>query len=73
MNVGTFVQNCGAFATSIALERGAYRATGTLLDAQSRPRTTSVNVRPLNILILGNDQLNIPVDFPADSFVQPSR
>ena len=70
VTVGTFSQDCGAFATSIVLEPGDYTATAVLLDPRSVPRTTSVDVRPFSIL--GNDQLNVPVDFPADSFFQPT-
>jgi hypothetical protein len=69
--VGTFAQDCGAFATSITLDPGDYTATAVLLDSASQPRTTAVNVRPFSIL--GRDQLNIPIDFPANSFFQPSR
>lgn len=65
---GTYVQDCGAFATSIPLDADDYAASAVLLDASSQPRTTTIEIRPFTIL--GNDRLAVPVDFPADSFFQ---
>jgi hypothetical protein len=67
---GTFQQACSAFSTSIALDPGRYTATATLLDSGGAARTTSVAINPFSIL--GNDQLNLPIDFPASSFFGPT-
>jgi hypothetical protein len=63
---GTFEQRCDAFATSFQLAPGRYTATATLVDVARQPRTTAAPIDPFTIL--GNDQLTIPIDFPADSF-----
>jgi hypothetical protein len=64
--LGTFAQSCQAFATSIALEAGAYAADALLVDVAGNPRTTAVQLAPFRIL--GNDQLTLPIDFPTSSF-----
>ena len=63
---GTFQQQCQTFATSITLAPGAYTAQAELLDPGGQPRTTSVPINPFTIR--GNDELVIPIDFPASSF-----
>jgi hypothetical protein len=63
---GEFQQDCGAFATSIRLAPGSYSATAVLIDSSGRDRTTELRIDPF--VIHGNDQLTIPIDFPADSF-----
>jgi len=63
---GTFQQDCTTFATSITLQAGRYTASAELIDANGSPRTTAVPINPFSIN--GNDQLNIPIDFPASSF-----
>ena len=65
-SAGTYEQDCGAFATSIPLGAGSYTADAVLVDAAGNPRTTSVPVNPFTIR--GNDNLDIPIDFPPDSF-----
>jgi hypothetical protein len=65
-HVGNFQQSCSAFATSIALAPGSYSANATLLDPGGAARTTSIAIQPFRIL--GNDTLNLPIDFPASSF-----
>lgn len=66
IDAGIFSQVCGAFATSIALVPGTYQASALLVDVAGQPRTTSVPIQPFTIV--GGDQINIPIDFPADSF-----
>lgn len=63
---GTFQQRCEVFATSITLAQGSYVAQAELLDPAGQPRTTSVSIAPFTIF--ANDELIIPVDFPAPSF-----
>jgi hypothetical protein len=63
---GVFSQVCNAFSTSISLARGDYRASAALVDASGRPRTTYVDIHPFTIY--GNDTVDIPIDFPANSF-----
>jgi hypothetical protein len=67
---GTFQQACSSFATTIALNAGAYSANASLLDSNGQPRTTSVPINPFTIN--GNDSLSIPIDFPASSFYGPT-
>jgi hypothetical protein len=64
--VAGYQQACTTFATSIGLAPGRYAATALLLDAAGTPRTTAVPIHAFTIL--GNDTLNIPIDFPASSF-----
>jgi hypothetical protein len=63
---GEFQQDCGVFATSIRLAPGSYSAVAVLIDSSGRDRTTELRMDPF--VIHGNDQLTIPIDFPADSF-----
>jgi hypothetical protein len=64
--IGTFEQDCSAFAESISLQPGDYTASAVLVDANGKARTTAV---PINrFTIFGSDELDIPIDFPADSF-----
>jgi hypothetical protein len=64
--VGAFQQACDAFATSITLDAGDYTAYAVMLDINGRPRTTHVAIAPFTLR--GNDELHVPIDFPADSF-----
>jgi hypothetical protein len=64
---GTFEQRCDVFATSIRLAAGRYTASALLVDVNRQPRTTTVLIDAFDIF--GNDQLSIPIDFPADSFL----
>ena len=64
--VGAFQQSCSTFATSITLQAGSYSAYAVLLDTGNNPRTTHVQIAP--VTLHGNDELHIPVDFPANSF-----
>ena len=65
-SAGTFEQDCVAFATSISLAPGRYTGGAFLVDAAGNVRTTTV---PLDAFdIVGNDELRLPVDFPASSF-----
>lgn len=61
-----YQQDCRAFATSITLAPGTYSGSAQLLDGASRPRTTNVDLLPFTIR--PNEELRIPVDFPAVSF-----
>jgi hypothetical protein len=63
---GTFQQACPTFATSIPLAQGSYTARATLLDGNGVARTTSVAINPFTLA--GNDELRVPIDFPANSF-----
>ena len=64
--VGEFQQSCRAFATTVELPPGDYRAEAVLIDSAGRDRTTPVQVG--DFTINGNDELSVPVDFPASSF-----
>jgi hypothetical protein len=64
--IGTFDQSCDAFAESITLEPADYRASAVLVDVNGKPRTTAVPISRFSIF--GDDELDIPIDFPADSF-----
>lgn len=68
-SAGEFQQSCRAFATTIDLAPGSYSADATLLDSAGDACTTSVHVHSFEIL--GNDQLTIPIDFSASSFLAP--
>lgn len=66
VDIGTFEQSCEAFAESISLEPGGYTASAVLVDSNGKPLTTAV---PINrFTIDGDDEFDIPIDFPADSF-----
>ena len=64
--VGEYEASCRAFAARIELPPGLYAADAVLLDEFGSERTTAVNLQTFEIF--GNDQLDIPVDFPASSF-----
>jgi hypothetical protein len=65
-DIGTFAQSCEAFAESIPLAPGDYSASAVLVDSNGKALTTAV---PINTFrIYGADELDIPIDFPADSF-----
>lgn len=64
--VGEFEDACGAFETSIDLAPGDYVANAVLLDPRGRERTTQVDMAPFSIF--GDDELVVPIDFPARSF-----
>ena len=64
--VGEYQQACTTFATSIQLAAGSYTADAVLIDGAGHSRTTTINVNPFTLH--GDDQLNIPVDFPPGSF-----
>jgi hypothetical protein len=63
---GEFQQSCQAFATTIDLPAGNYDADAVLLDPGGRDRTTAVQLGAFTIF--GDDQLTVPIDFPASSF-----
>ena len=63
---GEFQQSCSAFATTVDLPPGHYDAQAVLIDSSGHDRTTPVQVG--SFTILGNDELSVPVDFPASSF-----
>jgi hypothetical protein len=65
-HVDDFVDACDAFATSVDLPPGDYYAEASLEDADGLQRTTVVTIDDFRIL--GNDQLSVPIDFPASSF-----
>jgi hypothetical protein len=63
---GTFQQACESFATSITLEPGSYEAVAELVDSARQPRTTAVQIQ--SFTIRPNEELRVPIDFPAASF-----
>jgi hypothetical protein len=63
---GEFQQSCSAFATTVDLPPGNYSAEAVLTDSAGDDRTTAVQVGTFTIY--GNDELSVPVDFPASSF-----
>jgi len=68
-SAGEFQQSCRAFATTIDLAPDSYSADAVLIDSAGEARTTSVHVHSFEIL--GNDELTIPIDFSAGSFLAP--
>lgn len=65
--VGAWRQNCSVFSLSVKLDPGTYTGSAVLLDAAGHPRTTSVTIDSFSLR--GNDTLDVPVDFPNDSFL----
>ena len=65
VDAGTYVQDCGVFSTSIPLQPGTYNASAELMASGNVVRSTSVVIAPFSLF--GNDQLTIPIDFPASS------
>ena len=63
---GEFQESCRAFATTVDLPPGSYSAEAVLIDSSGHDRTTAVQVGAFTIF--GNDELSVPVDFPASSF-----
>ncbi len=64
--VGDFNAYCEAFVVSVELAPGTYFGNATLLDANGNARTTPVDLG--RFVIYGDDELDIPIDFPLDSF-----
>lgn len=64
--IGEYVQACEAFATSIPLDPDTYFADAVLLDRAGREITTAVPIDPFSVF--GDDVIEIPIDFPFDSF-----
>jgi len=64
--MGEFQQSCAAFATTIDLPPGTYTASALLLDARGDDRTTAVPIDTFSIR--SGEDLNVPIDFPANSF-----
>jgi hypothetical protein len=64
--VDEFEDDCEAFETSVDLAPGDYVANAVLLDPDGQDRTTAVDMEPFTIY--GDDELVVPVDFPARSF-----
>lgn len=64
--IGEFLQDCEAFATSIPLDPDTYFADAVLLDDFGQEITTVVAIDVFSVF--GDDVIEIPVDFPADSF-----
>ena len=60
-----YFADCAAYATSIPLSPGRYYAVALLVDGAA-PRTTEVDLGYFTLY--GDDELVIPIDFPADSF-----
>ncbi|WP_394837923.1 hypothetical protein LVJ94_13510 [Pendulispora rubella] len=59
-------QDCTALGTAIELPPGTYSGDVHLEDAAGQPRTTDIRLVPFDIV--EGSTLNIPIDFPADSF-----
>lgn len=64
--VGEYEASCRVFAARIELPPGLYDADAVLLDEFGSERTTVVNLQTFEIF--GDDELHIPIDFPASSF-----
>lgn len=64
--VGDFAADCRDFAISIELAPGSYYGDATLLDVNGAARTTPVDLG--RFVIYGDDELEVPIDFPFDSF-----
>ena len=64
--VGEFLADCRDFETSIDLDPGRYQASATLQDSRGNDLTTEVLIPPFTLL--DNDEFQVEVDFPADSF-----
>jgi hypothetical protein len=64
--VSDYVQDCDAFATTIDLNPDNYTGSVHLEDSSTQPRTTNVELFPFRII--GGTNLDVPVDFPANSF-----
>ena len=65
-SAGVYQQSCSAFATEITLDAGFYSASARLIDSAGTPRTTAVDINPFTID--GDDNLDTPIDFGAESF-----
>ena len=65
--VGAWQQPCGYFTMDVTLGTGTYSGSAVLLDRSGHPRTTRVNVDSFTLRT--RDVLDIPVDFPASSFL----
>jgi len=66
-SIAQVVDSCRAGVTSVGLPPGSFDGTALLLDAGDRPITTAVDLGPIRIY--GGDELVVPIDFPADSFL----
>jgi hypothetical protein len=65
---GEYAQDCAAFATTIeGLVPDTYGGHVELVDQAGRPRTTSVDLAPFDVI--GNATVVVDMDFPADSFL----
>ncbi len=63
---GEFQQACDAFATTIHLAPGSYTGNAVLLDADGRDRTTTIRLDAFTIR--SDEDIDVPIDFPARSF-----
>lgn len=66
-SAGTYQQSCDAFATAITLDAGFYSASARLIDPSGAARTTAVVID--SFTIHGDDNLDSPIDFGAESFL----
>src|SRR4051794_32131534 len=64
--IAAFQGACTDFALSVTLAPGNYAGSALLLDPARNPRTTTVFIDPFTLL--GNDTLDVPVDFPSNAF-----
>jgi hypothetical protein len=58
---------CAAFGASIDLVDGVYGLDATLVDFSDRAATTTLRLDNLNVY--GGQELIVPIDFPARSFL----
>jgi hypothetical protein len=65
-HIGDFEQYCQVFEASIELDPGTYQAEAVLLAPDGIERTTPVQIPSFDIL--GNDMLEVPLEFPASAF-----
>lgn len=64
---GEYSAFCEDFATSIDLDNGHYSGTAVLVDSRGRDITTTVDLGPMRIH--SDEELVVPIEFPADSFL----
>jgi hypothetical protein len=65
--IGAWRQPCRYFSLTVTLNPGTNAGSAILLDGAAHPRTTRVAIDAF--VIRGNDTLDVPVDFPANSFL----
>lgn len=65
--IGAWRQPCQNFSLTVTLNPGSYGGSAVLLDGAAHARTTRASIDAF--VLRGNDTLDVPVDFPANSFL----